>query len=170
MVGKYATKPSTARRRAVALGVALALCLLAPGWALAQGTALKLYAKKGGYDDVRFDLENAIISRGLTVDFNGKISKMLERTGADIGSTKSIYRQAEYFTFCSAKLSRATMEADPVNVGFCPYAVFIYETAAVPGTINVGYRRPQLQGSVQSRAALKAVEKLLDSIAKDAVK
>jgi hypothetical protein len=62
------------------------------------------------------------------------------------------------------------MEADPVNVGFCPYVVFIYETAASPGTIHVGYRRPNLQGSAQSKAALQAVGKLLDGIAKDAVK
>jgi uncharacterized protein (DUF302 family) len=170
MVGKYATSASTARRLAVALGVVLVLYFLLPGSVLAQGTALMLYSKKGGYDDVRFDLQNAIISRGLTVDFNGQISKMLERTGADVGSTKSIYKQAEYFTFCSAKLSRTTMEADPLNVGFCPYVVFIYETAAAPGTIHVGYRRPQLQGSVESKAALEAVERLLDSIAKDAVK
>lgn len=164
------TSASTARRLAVALGGALVLYLLLPVSVLAQGTALMLYSKKGGYDDVRFDLQNAIISRGLTVDFNGQISKMLERTGVDVGSTRSIYKQAEYFTFCSAKLSRATMEADPVNVGFCPYVVFIYETAASPGTIHVGYRRPHLQGSVESKAALEAVEKLLDGIAKDAVK
>lgn len=137
--------------KVVGLGVALALYLAASS-VLAQGTALMLYSKEAGYDDVKFDLQNAIISRGLTVDFNGKVSTMLERTGADVGSTRPIYKQAEYFTFCSAKLSRATMEAAPVNVGFCPYVVFIYETVTAPGTIYVGYRRPLLQGSVESKS------------------
>jgi hypothetical protein len=137
---------------------------------LAQEGALKLYSKKSSYDDVRFDLQNAIIGRGLTVDFNGQLSKMLERTGADVGSTKPIYKQAEYFTFCSAKLSRAMMEADPSNVGFCPYVVFIYETATAPGTIHVGYRRLQPHGSAASRAALAEIERLLDGIVKEAAK
>jgi hypothetical protein len=156
--------------RFVGLGVALALFVLPANSVMAQGTALMLYSKKAAYDDVKFELQNAIISRGLTVDFNGKVSTMLDRTGADVGSTRPIYKQAEYLTFCSAKLSRATMEADPVNVGFCPYVVFIYETVAAPGTIHVGYRRPLFEGSAQSRAALQAVEGLLDGIAKEAVK
>ena len=95
---------------------------------------------------------------------------MLERTGADVGSSKPVYRQAEYFTFCSAKLSRSMMEADPANIGFCPYVVFIYETAAAPGTISVGYRRPPAQGSDASRAALADIDALLDGIVKEAVK
>jgi hypothetical protein len=95
---------------------------------------------------------------------------MLERTGADVGSTSSIYRHAEYFTFCSAKLSRATMEAEAANVGYCPYVVFIYETAAAPGTTHVGYRPPPLHGSDASKVALAEVERLLDAIAKEAVK
>ena len=68
---------------------------------------------------------------------------MLERTGADVGSTKKIYANAEFFMFCSAKLSRAMIEADPANVGYCPYVVFLYEAAEKPGEIVVGYRRPQ---------------------------
>jgi hypothetical protein len=62
------------------------------------------------------------------------------------------------------------MEADPMNVGFCPYVVFIYETEMAPGTVHVGYQRPQLRGSVKSRAALGAINQLVDGIAKDAVK
>ncbi|MBI3434003.1 MAG: DUF302 domain-containing protein [Proteobacteria bacterium] len=165
-----AARRRAARRPSVALGIVLVSCLLAPSWALAEADELTLYAKKGDYADVRIELENAIVGRGLFVDFNGQVSKMLERTGADVGSTKPIYKQAEYFTFCSARLSRATMESDPSNVGFCPYVVFIYETATAPGTIIVGYRRPQSHGSARSKAALEAVGTLLDGIAKDAVK
>jgi hypothetical protein len=170
MVTKYRARVRLERRLALALSIALVACFALPSRVSAQETPLKHFTKRGAYDDVRFDLHNAIIGRGLVVDFNGQVSKMLERTAADLGGTRTIYKQAEYFTFCSAKLSRLTMEADPLNLGFCPYVIFIYETTAAPGTIHVGYRPPQRHGSVQSRSALEAVEGLLDSIAKDAVK
>jgi uncharacterized protein (DUF302 family) len=161
---------ASVRWLAAAVSVALVLCLFAPNWVLAQGTSLKLYSKKSTYDDARFELENAIIKRGLIIDLNGQVSKMLERTGADVGSTKPIYKRAEYFVFCSAKLSRAAMEADPINLGVCPYVIFIYETATAPGKVQMGYRRPHLQGSAKSRTALRAVERLLGDIVRDAMK
>ena len=65
---------------------------------------LKTATKKGSFDDVKFELGNAIIERGLRVDFSGSISQMLERTGADVGSTKPIYKHAEFMSFCSSKL------------------------------------------------------------------
>src|SRR5262245_62835808 len=88
---------------------------------------LKTYSKEGGYEDVKFELNDAIIRRGLAVDYTGHINKMLERTGADVGSNKQIYVNAEFVLFCSAKLSRAMVEADPGNLGYCPYVVFLYE-------------------------------------------
>jgi Domain of unknown function DUF302 len=136
--------------------------------ALAQD--LKTYGKKGSYEDVKFELNDAIIRRGLAIDYTGHINKMLERTGADVGSTKKIYANAEFFMFCSAKLSRDMIEADPTNVGYCPYVVFLYEAAEKPGEIVVGYRRPQPNGDAASKKALTAIDALLDGIVKDAVK
>ena len=120
------------------------------------------YTKKAGFEDVKFDLTNAITNRGLVIDSNGNVGRMLDRTGADVGSTKPIYKAAEYFAFCSAKVSREIMEADPKNLAFCPFVMFVYETAAKPGEVVVGYRRPA--------AAMKSVAALLDGIAKEAVK
>jgi Domain of unknown function DUF302 len=131
---------------------------------------LKTYSKKGSYEDVKFELNDAVIRRGLAIDYTGHINKMLERTGADVGSTKRVYSNAEFFMFCSAKLSRDMIEADPANVGYCPYVIFLYEAADTPGDIVVGYRRPQPQGSAASRKALAAIDTLLDGIVKDAVK
>ena len=130
---------------------------------------LKTATKKGNFDDVKFELSNAIIERGLKVDFSGSISQMLERTGADIGSTKPIYKHAEFMSFCSSKLSRQMMEADAANVAFCPYTVFIYETAAAPGEIVVGYRPFPQPPNETSRAALGEIDKLLSGIIKAAV-
>src|SRR5262247_4922137 len=130
---------------------------------------LKTYSKQGSYEDVKFELNDAIIRRGLAVDYTGHINKMLERTGADVGSNKPVYVNAEFFLFCSAKLSRAMVEADPGNLGFCPYVVFLYEAVAKPGEIVIGYRRPPA-GNEASKQALAAIDALLDGIVKDAVK
>jgi hypothetical protein len=69
------------------LAIAALLALYSPS-ALAQD--LKTYGKKGSYEDVKFELNDAIIRRGLAIDYTGHINKMLERTGADVGSTKKI--------------------------------------------------------------------------------
>lgn len=127
-------------------------------------------SKAGSFEDVKFDLTNAIIERGLVVDHTGFIGQMLERTGADVGSTKPLYRQAEYLVFCSAKLSRQMMEADPANIGFCPYVIFIYERVDNPGEIVVGFREPPQRGSTESQKALAAITTLLKDIVADAVK
>jgi hypothetical protein len=46
----------------------------------------------------------------------------------------------------------------------------VYETLKQPGTVYVAYRRPwRPDGSAASKAALKEVEALLDTIARAAV-
>jgi hypothetical protein len=150
-----------------AVGVAV-VCIAATLPAAAQ--SVRTYTKKAAYEDVKFELTNAVVERGLTIDHTGAIGRMLERTGPDVGSTKPLYKQAEYFTFCSAKLSRQMIEADLRNVGFCPYVIFIYEAADKPGETVVGYRRPPRLGSRATRQALGRIDALLDGIVKAAVK
>jgi uncharacterized protein (DUF302 family) len=128
------------------------------------------YSKAGKFEDVRDDLKLAIESKGLVVDYESHVNRMLERTGKDVGSTRKIYADAQGFVFCSAALSRKTMEADPANASFCPYTMMVYATAREPGTVHVSYRRPwRPDGSATSKAALKEVEALLDGIARAAV-
>jgi uncharacterized protein (DUF302 family) len=134
----------------------------------ASAQPLKTYNKKAAYDDVRFDLTNAIVDAGLAVAANGKIADMLDRTGEAVGSTKQVYLHGEYFTFCSAKYSRAMVEADPLNIAFCPTTIFMFETAANPGTVVVGYRRPVSLGPASDKA-VSDTEALLDKIARQAV-
>ena len=135
----------------------------------AEAKHLKLYTVKGDFDTVKEDLELAITGRGLVVDHRSHIGDMLERTGKDIGATKKIYGQAMSLQFCSADVSRRTMEADPTNIVFCPYIVMLYTLPQSPKTVYVGYRRPLPQGSAASKAALKAVEQLLDGIVREAL-
>ena len=122
---------------------------------------------KGSFEDIHFDLKNAIINKGLVIDSVLYVSDMLNRTGKDVGSTKPIYLHGQTFGFCSAKLSRAAMEADPENLAFCPYTIFIYEAADTPITITIGYRKLSGGTSPQSKKSLAAVNDFLSSIVKD---
>ncbi|MFM9943546.1 MAG: DUF302 domain-containing protein [Hyphomicrobiaceae bacterium] len=159
----------TRRGRRVLLGaIALAIMTLAPTAASAQ--EIRTATVKSKFDDVKFELTNAIINRGFVVDATGRLGDMLARTAKDVGSDVAIYSHAEYMTFCSAKLSRQMMEADVANIAFCPYVIFIYEAVAKPGEIVVGYRAPLARGDARSQAALAEIDAMLSAIIKDAVK
>ncbi len=132
------------------------------------GGDMKIVAVEGAFEDVAEYVADAIVNRGLVIDYRGYIGRMLQRTGKDAGSPKPLYRDAQFFQFCSAVWSRRTMEADPANIAYCPYVVFVYELAAKPGIVHVGYRRPAQAGSAESRTALAAVEKLLAAIVREA--
>jgi hypothetical protein len=94
---------------------------------------------------------------------------MLTRTGKDIGAGTQIFAEAEALEFCSATVSRQMMEADPHNIVFCPYIIAIYTLPGEKDKVYVAFRRPLPVGSAESRAALEAVEKLLDDIVADAI-
>jgi len=87
-----------------------------------------------------------------------------------IGRDRQLYSQAEVLEFCSAGLSRSTMEADPRNIVYCPYTIALYVLTSEPSRVYVSYRRPLATGSPQSMKALRAVGKLLDNIVGDALK
>ena len=139
----------------------------------AHADDIRAYSTKAKFDDVRLELDTAIIGRGLAIHSSGNLAAMLDRTGADVGSTKPVYIAAEFVTFCSAKVSRQAMEANPLNAAFCPFSMFIYQSIEKPNEVTVGYRRPTNGPAGRdsaSAAAYVAIEVLLDSIAKDALK
>ena len=128
------------------------------------------YSKQAKFENVRDDMKLAIEARGLVIDYHSFINRMLERTGQDLGSAKKLYADAQAFVFCSATLSRRTMEADPANVSMCPYTMVVYATAQDPAKVYVSYRRPwRPDGSAASKAALKEVESLLDAVARESL-
>lgn len=154
------------RKRSMTLFAALSLASL-----VAAAQPVVTYSKTGvKFDDVRDAARLAIENRGLVVDYQAQIGKMLERTGGDVGSPKPLYADAQTLQFCSAKLSRKTMEAYIGNVVMCPYSIVVYATAAKPDEVFVAYRRLSSPGGgPASRQALNEVEALLDAIAKEAV-
>ena len=113
----------------------------------------------GTFDDATFAVEAAIIGQGLVIDHVSHVGEMLNRTGADVGSDVEIFREADVFTFCSATVSRAVMEADPMNIGYCPYGIFVAETG---DGVMIGYR-------AYPDGPMDMVENLLAGIVKDAL-
>ena len=150
--------------------MALSVVLLACGAAHAALPGMTTQSLKGSFDDVKERLVIAIENRGLVLNYTARIGAMLERTGKDIGSARQVYANAEVVEFCSAVVSRSTMEADPRNIVFCPYAIAIYVLPNEPGTVYLAYRKPLVSGSAQSMKALREVGRLLDAIVVEALK
>ena len=153
-----------------ALGIAIGVLLLACRPALAVAPGVMIQAVKGEFEDIRERVVLAIENRGLVLNYTAHIGNMLERTGRDIGRAQQIYNKAELFEFCSAAVSRSTMEADPHNIVHCPYAIAIYTLPKQPGRVYVSYHKPLPRGSAQSIKALREVGRLLDGIARAALK
>ena len=157
-------------RAMVLSGVLLSGVLLAGGAANAALPGVTVQSLKGSFTDVKERLVTAIENRGLVLNYTARIGDMLERTGKDIGRSRQIYANAEAVEFCSAAVSRSTMEADPRNIVFCPYAIAIYTLPNEPGKVYLAYRKALVTGSAQSMKSLREVGKLLDAIVLDAIK
>ena len=155
----------TGRRAAAALGgIGALLCAMTTAMASEPVT----FPVKAPFDDVRFELESAIINRGLVVDHTSHVGEMLARTKEDVGGTKDVFGNGDVLLFCSAALSRKVMEADPLNIGYCPYSVFVFDTPDAPGEVTVGYMPLEPRGNDASKAAIAEVNQLLDELAREA--
>ncbi len=150
-----------------ACGVYLVFCLVASA-AQAAAPGIHVRAVKGNFDDVKERLVMALENRGLVINYTARIGAMLERTGHDLQRNRPIYGKAEAVEFCSAQVSRDTMEADPHNIVFCPYAIAVYTLPQVPGQVYLSWRAPAASGTEQSALALRKVEKLLADIVGEA--
>lgn len=140
----------------------------------ADDLGYKIYTTNAKYEDVRDDLKDAIINKGFVIDYVGYVHDMLERTAEATDSVtplgaKSPYKNAEYVLFCPAKLTHEAVSATPFAIANCPIAIFVFETGAEPGKINVGYRLPPTTPSRVLRQVNERITALVDSIVKDAV-
>ncbi len=147
---------------------ALAAAALAAPFALAAAPAPaaddagpRVEVVEAPYDDVLFDLKIAIEGRGFVIDSVSHVGDMLNRTAADVGAEKTIYDHAEVTQFCSATVSRKAMEADPLNLAYCPYGIFTFQLAGEEGKTHIGYRRLP-EGEMQE------VQALLEEILREA--
>ena len=147
----------------------LFLCLLSATAFAAGKPYMVTYTSKDNFESVKSAITDAITGQGLVINNTSHIGEMLERTGKDLGDAKRVFLNAESYEFCSATVSRKTMEADPHNIVFCPYIISVYVLPNEPQKTYVSFRKPELVGSPASKAALKDVEKLLRSIVKEAL-
>lgn len=129
---------------------------------IATAQNMVTYTTDQSFDDVTFGIESAIVDAGLVVDSISHVGEMLERTRADIGSDVVLFEAADVFSFCSAKVSRTVMEADPMNIQFCPYDIFVAVTPDKPDQTVVGFRQ-------YPEGAMQEVQTLLDGIVKSAL-
>ncbi|WP_317057523.1 DUF302 domain-containing protein [Roseovarius rhodophyticola] len=112
--------------------------------AISLGLATTAYAEEavtvpfdGSFEDAAFAVESAIVDKGLVIDYVSHVGEMLARTGADVGSDKMLFKEADIFIFCSAVVSREVMEVNPMNIAHCPYGIFVAENA---DGVVIGYR------------------------------
>ncbi|MGI9513157.1 MAG: DUF302 domain-containing protein [Anderseniella sp.] len=153
-------------------GMALAAAIAAsPTTVLGGEPAETIKTAAGNFDDVFSDLQDAVVNRGLVIDYVGDVGKMLERTAdaAKGTDTKVPYLHARYLQFCSSALTHEAVDADVHNLAMCPYVVFAYQTRARPDEVSVGYRQVTLGSSQTSQAAQSKVHDLLKAVVNEAV-
>jgi len=117
------------------------------------------YPFEGTFGDAAFAVESAILDRGLVIDLTSHVGDMLNRTREDVGSDVKLFEAADIFVFCSATVSREVMEADPMNIGHCPYGIFVAERE---DKVMVGYR-------TYPEGEMQKVQALLDEIVQEAL-
>lgn len=142
-------------------GVALSLLMTV---AMAQNDYVQIEKVKRSFADVKENLVLAIENQGLVINTTSQVGNMLERTGQDVGSSRRIYQDAEIIEFCSAKASRAVMEADPQAITLCPYSISIYTLPGQTDIVYVAYRK------FPSTPSLKPAADLVAAIVKETIK
>jgi len=154
--------------RRLARAGALLLAMVIASSALAQDVTA--YRSTAPFDEVRQNLADAIVNRGFVIDHEAHIGKMLSRTASVVGASKTVFAKgrANAMQFCSAVLSRNMMQADVMNIAYCPYVLFVFQARSDDPNVTVGFRRLPERGSAESRAALAKVNKLLDEIVREA--
>jgi uncharacterized protein (DUF302 family) len=122
------------------------------------------HSAKGSYEEVKDSVVAAIEAKGLLIDRVAHVGDMLARTAKDVGATRQLYDNAEVLEFCSARISREMMEADPHQLAFCPYTIAVYTLAGAPGAVYVSYRKPP------RGPGMDGVHKLLEDIVREALR
>ena len=157
------------RKAITAAAVSISLAAVATMPAVANGEEDRMKTVEASFDAVLQDLQDAVVNRGLVIDYVGHVNTMLERTAEASGVQQTPYLNARYMQFCSSALTHEAAAADPSNLSMCPYLVFAYEARNAPGKVVVGYRAPDVRGDDASKAAGVKVEALLKEIVDEAV-
>lgn len=126
---------------------------------------ITIYRTGETLEDVKFELEMAIINKGFTLNDALHISDMLQRTGKDLGITEPVYIESETLSFCSAILTHKFTQSHPAYMVLCPLTLSIYTTVAEPDETYVAFRKPMLNDETLSQT----IEDTFNSIIHDAL-
>ena len=132
-----------------------------PVWAGGAADNAVTFVSQTDFEDTTFAVESAILDKGLVIDFTSHTGDMLERTRADIGSDIVLFQAADIYNFCSARLSRKMMEADIMNIVYCPYHIFVMQQAG-SDQVLVGFAK-------MPEGPMKEIETLLTEIVQEAL-
>jgi len=142
-----------------------ALLVALPVFAEWDDNGHRVVAATGGEQaDIRQDLEDAIIGRGLVISAVAHVGDMLARTAADLGFNGSPFIAADVVEFCSALLTHRLTAADPSAIIHCPYRIAVYSLPDRPDTVYLAYTKPTASGVTPE---LEAVEKLLHDLVEE---
>ena len=147
-------------------------CLGWSPWAWAGTPAraippIMTYQTNDIFESVKENAESAIINRGMVIGRTLHVREMLDRTGPDLGFSRSIYLEAVALEFCNASISHRMLAVDPVNIVVCPFTIAVYVKADDLNTVFVSFRQPELVSDDGSIAF--DIFSLLDGIAREAI-
>lgn len=105
------------------------------------------------YANARTALEDAIVEEGLVPPTVSGFGAMLARTAPELGHRPDLYRDAEIFSFCSARIAARMVVEDPRHIALCPLTVSLYTLPTEPGRVYLAYRPPGLDSPAGRLAA-----------------
>jgi len=120
------------------------------------------------FETVTGFLQSSIEEEGLSIANRGNVSDMLARTKDAVGGSELLYKRAEIFEFCSAKLGHKIFAINPKNLAACPLTIVVYELKTNPGIVYIGYRRAPSMISGADKI-FSEVDALLARIVKGAI-
>ena len=158
-----ASIPRTGQRTGLLLLLFFALFL---GQAHAVDDPIVTKKVEGRFHDISRSVRSAIVGKGINIAHVLPASRMLRNTGSAFGYRDEVYRDAETYEFCSARISHKLARVNPDNIVLCPFTISVYELVSEPGVVRISYRVPT--GRPGTGEVVKEIVELIESIIEDA--
>jgi uncharacterized protein (DUF302 family) len=114
------------------------------------------------FENIRDNVRNAIIERGMNIASELHASEMLNRTAPDLGIERNVFLNAVSIEFCSAMISHKLVMAHASNMVLCPFTISIYVLSEDPAKVFVAYKPPT--AGDESSEVLEEIKSLLQAI------
>jgi len=147
------------------LGMVFNLC--SPNLAFGADNSVVIQSVEDEFENVRDNVSDAIIGRGMKIANVIHASQMLNRTAADLDIEKNVYLHAESLEFCNAVLSHKLVAANPSNIVLCPFIISIYVLSGNPDVVYIAYK-PPISGT-ETLPVLRQIEVLFRDIVAEAL-